>query len=82
MWATCWSTREYTASRPSLDSDEAGAAQHPQVLRDQWLAHTQQVDQLMHEARPVCQLGDDGQPGGRGQYLQQLAGRLEHLRLR
>ena len=33
----------------ALNFHQAGAAQHPEVLRDQRLAHAQQVHQLVHE---------------------------------
>lgn len=66
----------------TLDPDQAGTPQHPQVLGNQRLAHPEPLDQLMDEPRLLRQLGHDGQPGGGGQHLQQLPGRLELLRLR
>jgi len=62
--------------------DQPGPSQHAQVLRNQRLAHPEALDQLVDEPGLLRQLHDDGQPGWRGEYPEQLAGRLEGLRLR
>ncbi len=66
----------------ALDPDQAGAAQHPQVLGDQRLAHPETRDQFVHKAGLLSQLSDDGQPCRGGQHFQQFPGSLEPSRLR
>jgi len=61
--------------------DQAGASQHAQVLGHQRLTHPESLDELVDEPGLLSQLGDDGQPGGRSEHPQQLACRLEGLRL-
>jgi hypothetical protein len=45
---------------PTLDPHKPGAAQHPEVLRYQRLAHPEARDQLVDEARLFSQLCHDG----------------------
>lgn len=66
----------------ALDPDQAGSPQHPQVLRDQRLAHPEPLHQLVHETRLLSELRHDRQPGGGRQHLQQLRGGLVGLRPR
>jgi len=74
--------RVHSLATPALDPHQPGAAQHPQVLRYQRLAHPEARDQLMHEAGLLSQLSDNGKPGRSGQHLQQFPGGLESSRLR
>ncbi len=61
---------------------QPGAAQHPQMLGDQRLAHPEALDELVHEPALLGQLGHDGQPGRSGQHFQQFARRLVRPGLR
>jgi len=56
---------------------DAGAAQHPQVLRHQRLADAERRDELVHGPAPGGQFPHDPQPDRRGKRPQQLAGGLE-----
>jgi hypothetical protein len=47
------------------------------MLADQWLRHPERVDQLVHAALRFTQLQNDGDPHGRGERPQQLAGRIK-----
>ena len=67
---------------PTLDPHKPGAAQHPQVLRYQRLAHPEARDQLMHVARLLSQFRDNGKPRRGCQHLEQFPGSLEYSRLR
>ena len=74
--------RVHSLATSALDPHQPGAAQHPQVLRNQRLAHPEPRDQLMHEAGLLRQLRDNGQPSRSGQHFQQFPGGLESSRLR
>ena len=67
---------------PALDPHQPSAAQHPQVLRNQRLAHPEARDQFVHVPGLLRQLGDDGEPGRSGQHLEQFPRGLESSRLR
>jgi len=63
----------------ALRRHDPGAAQDPQVLRNERLAHFEVIDELVDTARPLPQLDHDSQAGRSGQHLQQLAGDLVGL---
>jgi hypothetical protein len=66
----------------ALDPHQPGAAQYPQVLRYQRLAHPEARDQLVHKAGLLSQLRDDGQSRRGGQHFEQFPGSLKSSRLR
>ena len=74
IWATCWSAREYVASRPLRSTaTSAGATQHPQVLGHERLAQLEAVNELVDLQGLVGQLDDDGQAGRRREHLEQVS---------
>ena len=61
--------------------DQAGAPEHPQVLRGKGLRDVEDVHHLVDAPRTLGQLEHDGEPIGRAQRSQELARVAERGRL-
>lgn len=70
---------DLTATTPC--DDQPGAAQHPQVLRDEWLADPELIDELVDTSRGACELLDDRQPHRCGQRFEEVDGRLKPFKI-
>ena len=62
---------------PAAGVDDAGGAQHTQVLGDQWLAHAEGGHQLMNGHVTRGQFPDDPEAHRGSEGLEQLAGCLK-----
>ena len=68
--------RVHDLAAVAFTAHDARVLQYAQVLADQGLAHAERADQLVHAAGVFLQCQHDGDPHGRCECSEQVAGGL------